>query len=187
MPGHPQPAQRRGRSGRVRARLRRPSSKISAPRSLGSKACVAAKTLIGAPRGISVYDDFAHHPTAVRETLKALRQKHPSGKLYAVFEPPLCHCVPQPAPARVHRMLGRRRRGTVRPARPRQPRRRRTPRSRRRRHRAKRARPQTPDKCPPSTPSWPSSPRAPNPATPSPLLSNGAFGGIYPKLLNQLA
>jgi UDP-N-acetylmuramate: L-alanyl-gamma-D-glutamyl-meso-diaminopimelate ligase len=43
--------------------------------------------LIGAPRGISVYDDFAHHPTAVRETLRALRQKHPSGKLLAVFEP----------------------------------------------------------------------------------------------------
>ncbi len=43
--------------------------------------------LIGAPRGISVYDDFAHHPTAVRETLRALRQKHPHGKLIAVFEP----------------------------------------------------------------------------------------------------
>jgi UDP-N-acetylmuramate: L-alanyl-gamma-D-glutamyl-meso-diaminopimelate ligase len=43
--------------------------------------------LIGAPRGISVYDDFAHHPTAVRETLRALRQKHPQGRLIAVFEP----------------------------------------------------------------------------------------------------
>jgi UDP-N-acetylmuramate: L-alanyl-gamma-D-glutamyl-meso-diaminopimelate ligase len=43
--------------------------------------------LIGTPRGISVYDDFAHHPTAVRETLRALRQKHPAGKLFAVFEP----------------------------------------------------------------------------------------------------
>jgi UDP-N-acetylmuramate: L-alanyl-gamma-D-glutamyl-meso-diaminopimelate ligase len=43
--------------------------------------------LIGAPRGISVYDDFAHHPTAVRETLRALRQKHAQGKLIAVFEP----------------------------------------------------------------------------------------------------
>jgi UDP-N-acetylmuramate: L-alanyl-gamma-D-glutamyl-meso-diaminopimelate ligase len=43
--------------------------------------------LIGAPRGISVYDDFAHHPTAVRETLRALRQKHPRGRLHAVFEP----------------------------------------------------------------------------------------------------
>jgi len=43
--------------------------------------------LIGAPRGISIYDDFAHHPTAVRETLRALRQKHPRGRLIAVFEP----------------------------------------------------------------------------------------------------
>ena len=43
--------------------------------------------LIGVPRGIAVYDDFAHHPTAVRETLRALRQRHPAGKLLAVFEP----------------------------------------------------------------------------------------------------
>ncbi|HEY6077953.1 MAG TPA: Mur ligase family protein [Polyangiaceae bacterium] len=43
--------------------------------------------LLGSPRGIAVYDDFAHHPTAVRETLRALRQKHPHGKLLAVFEP----------------------------------------------------------------------------------------------------
>jgi UDP-N-acetylmuramate: L-alanyl-gamma-D-glutamyl-meso-diaminopimelate ligase len=43
--------------------------------------------LIGEPRGIRVYDDFAHHPTAVRETLRALRQRHPTGKLLAVFEP----------------------------------------------------------------------------------------------------
>ena len=43
--------------------------------------------LLGTPRGILVYDDFAHHPTAVRETLRALRQKHPRGKLLAVFEP----------------------------------------------------------------------------------------------------
>src|SRR5262249_12919573 len=34
-----------------------------------------------------VYDDFAHHPTAVEETLRALRAKHPEGKLIAVFEP----------------------------------------------------------------------------------------------------
>jgi UDP-N-acetylmuramate: L-alanyl-gamma-D-glutamyl-meso-diaminopimelate ligase len=43
--------------------------------------------LLGTPGGVAVYDDFAHHPTAVRETLRALRQKHPSGKLFAVFEP----------------------------------------------------------------------------------------------------
>ncbi len=43
--------------------------------------------LIGTPRGIAVYDDFAHHPTAVRETLSGLRKRHPSGNLIAVFEP----------------------------------------------------------------------------------------------------
>lgn len=43
--------------------------------------------LVASPRGISVYDDFAHHPTAVRETLAALRERHPSGRLLAAFEP----------------------------------------------------------------------------------------------------
>lgn len=38
-------------------------------------------------RGVRVYDDFAHHPTAVRETLAALRARHPEGRLIAVFEP----------------------------------------------------------------------------------------------------
>ncbi len=42
---------------------------------------------IGAPRGIAVYDDFAHHPTAVLETLAALRENHPGGRLLAAFEP----------------------------------------------------------------------------------------------------
>lgn len=43
--------------------------------------------LLGTPNGIALYDDFAHHPTAVDETLRALRSRHPSGKLWAVFEP----------------------------------------------------------------------------------------------------
>ncbi len=43
--------------------------------------------LIGEPRGVRVYDDFAHHPTAVGETLRALRTRHPGGALWAVFEP----------------------------------------------------------------------------------------------------
>jgi UDP-N-acetylmuramate: L-alanyl-gamma-D-glutamyl-meso-diaminopimelate ligase len=42
--------------------------------------------LLGKPRGALVYDDFAHHPTAVRETLAALRARHPTGRLFAVFE-----------------------------------------------------------------------------------------------------
>jgi UDP-N-acetylmuramate: L-alanyl-gamma-D-glutamyl-meso-diaminopimelate ligase len=43
--------------------------------------------LLGTPDGVFVYDDFAHHPTAVRETLLALRTRHPDAKLFAVFEP----------------------------------------------------------------------------------------------------
>lgn len=42
--------------------------------------------LLGAPGGVLVYDDFAHHPTAVDETLQALRGKHPGGRLWAIFE-----------------------------------------------------------------------------------------------------
>lgn len=38
-------------------------------------------------RGVRVYDDFAHHPTAVDETLRALRARHAEGALFAVFEP----------------------------------------------------------------------------------------------------
>lgn len=43
--------------------------------------------LLGRPNSIAVYDDFAHHPTAVDETLRALRSRHTGGKLWAVFEP----------------------------------------------------------------------------------------------------
>ena len=43
--------------------------------------------LRGEVNGIAVYDDFAHHPTAVRETVGAIRQKHPDRRLIAVFEP----------------------------------------------------------------------------------------------------
>jgi UDP-N-acetylmuramate: L-alanyl-gamma-D-glutamyl-meso-diaminopimelate ligase len=43
--------------------------------------------LLGSPRGIRLYDDFAHHPTAVRETLAGLRARHREGRLFAVYEP----------------------------------------------------------------------------------------------------
>jgi UDP-N-acetylmuramate: L-alanyl-gamma-D-glutamyl-meso-diaminopimelate ligase len=36
---------------------------------------------------ILVIDDFAHHPTAVRETIVAIRQRYPDRRLWAVFEP----------------------------------------------------------------------------------------------------
>jgi UDP-N-acetylmuramate: L-alanyl-gamma-D-glutamyl-meso-diaminopimelate ligase len=37
--------------------------------------------------GVNVYDDFAHHPTAVEKTLAGLKQRHPGGRLLAAFEP----------------------------------------------------------------------------------------------------
>src|SRR5581483_1715217 len=41
----------------------------------------------GEVNGITVIDNFAHHPTAVRETLSALRTKYSDRRLVAVFEP----------------------------------------------------------------------------------------------------
>ncbi|HXG85447.1 MAG TPA: UDP-N-acetylmuramate:L-alanyl-gamma-D-glutamyl-meso-diaminopimelate ligase, partial [Pyrinomonadaceae bacterium] len=41
----------------------------------------------GIERGVTVIDDFAHHPTAVEETLKALKMKYAGKRLIAVFEP----------------------------------------------------------------------------------------------------
>ena len=41
----------------------------------------------GEVAGVTVIDDFAHHPTAVEETLKALRMKYDGRRLIAVFEP----------------------------------------------------------------------------------------------------
>ena len=39
-------------------------------------------------RGITVYDDFAHHPTAIRTTVDGLRRKvGPDSRILAVFEP----------------------------------------------------------------------------------------------------
>jgi UDP-N-acetylmuramate: L-alanyl-gamma-D-glutamyl-meso-diaminopimelate ligase len=37
--------------------------------------------------GVTIIDDFAHHPTAIRETLRALRAVYPQARLWAVLEP----------------------------------------------------------------------------------------------------
>src|SRR6266571_4879314 len=41
----------------------------------------------GIAGGVTVVDDFGHHPTAIRETLRALRIKYPEQKVWAIFEP----------------------------------------------------------------------------------------------------
>ena len=72
---------------------------FAAARSLGLSREVIAKafrTFRGVKRrqeprgeigGIMVLDDFAHHPTAVRETIEGIRQRYPERRLWAVFEP----------------------------------------------------------------------------------------------------
>ncbi len=43
--------------------------------------------VVGVADGVTVYDDFAHHPTAVAETLAGLRASNPTARIWAVFEP----------------------------------------------------------------------------------------------------
>ena len=43
--------------------------------------------IVGVVDGVTVYDDFAHHPTAVAETLAGLRASNPDARIWAVFEP----------------------------------------------------------------------------------------------------
>ncbi len=43
--------------------------------------------VVGEASGVTVIDDFAHHPTAVLATLGALRGRHPGARLWLVFEP----------------------------------------------------------------------------------------------------
>ena len=41
--------------------------------------------------GVVVYDDYGHHPTAIRETMRAIRQREPGRRLWAVYEPLTYH------------------------------------------------------------------------------------------------
>jgi UDP-N-acetylmuramate: L-alanyl-gamma-D-glutamyl-meso-diaminopimelate ligase len=43
--------------------------------------------IFGEAGGVTVYDDFAHHPTAIAETLAGLRAANPHRRMWAVFEP----------------------------------------------------------------------------------------------------
>jgi len=60
----------------------------AAVRALGAYRGVKRRQEVcGEPGGVLVMDDFAHHPTAVRETVAAVRARHPGRRLVAVFEP----------------------------------------------------------------------------------------------------
>jgi UDP-N-acetylmuramate: L-alanyl-gamma-D-glutamyl-meso-diaminopimelate ligase len=43
--------------------------------------------LRGVASGVAVYDDFAHHPTAIAETLAGVRAAYPDRRIWAIFEP----------------------------------------------------------------------------------------------------
>ncbi len=45
----------------------------------------------GESGGVVVYDDYGHHPTAIRETVVAMRQREPGRRLWAVYEPLTYH------------------------------------------------------------------------------------------------
>jgi UDP-N-acetylmuramate--alanine ligase len=45
----------------------------------------------GEGSGVVVYDDYGHHPTAIRETLAAIRQREPGRRVWAVYEPLTYH------------------------------------------------------------------------------------------------
>jgi UDP-N-acetylmuramate--alanine ligase len=46
---------------------------------------------VGEAGGVVVYDDYGHHPSAIRETLAAVRQREPGRRVWAVYEPLTFH------------------------------------------------------------------------------------------------
>jgi UDP-N-acetylmuramate: L-alanyl-gamma-D-glutamyl-meso-diaminopimelate ligase len=53
----------------------------------GFRGVARRQEVVGTFAGVTVIDDFAHHPTAVAGTLAALRARYPDRRLWAVFEP----------------------------------------------------------------------------------------------------
>ncbi len=51
------------------------------------KGVLRRQSLRGEQRGVTVIDDFGHHPTAIGQTLQGMRQRYPGRRLWAVFEP----------------------------------------------------------------------------------------------------
>ena len=102
---HVQRAERAGhdRCRRRRRKSRRRRRRPACPTFRGVRRRLERR---GAARGVAVYDDFAHHPTAVRETLAAgggVAETAPAGRIWAVFEPRSRHRVPPRVPGGVRR------------------------------------------------------------------------------------
>jgi UDP-N-acetylmuramate: L-alanyl-gamma-D-glutamyl-meso-diaminopimelate ligase len=63
-------------------------SKAKIDQALASFSGIARRQEIrGEARGVTVIDDFGHHPTAIAQTLQALRHRYPGHRLWAIFEP----------------------------------------------------------------------------------------------------
>ncbi|MGE4233622.1 MAG: UDP-N-acetylmuramate--L-alanine ligase [Bacteriovoracia bacterium] len=70
---------------------------LAAARQFDPEKCAAAlaqykgvkrrQEVYGVAKGVTIIDDFAHHPTAVRETINAIRGRYPESRLIACFEP----------------------------------------------------------------------------------------------------
>ncbi len=76
------------RSRRSRSRPRSASASERIAEGLRRFAGVKRRLeVVGVADGVTVYDDFAHHPTAVAETLAGLRAANPGARIWAVFEP----------------------------------------------------------------------------------------------------
>ena len=43
--------------------------------------------IVGEVNGITIIDDFAHHPTSVKETIQSIRDRFPEKRIWAIFEP----------------------------------------------------------------------------------------------------
>jgi UDP-N-acetylmuramate: L-alanyl-gamma-D-glutamyl-meso-diaminopimelate ligase len=54
---------------------------------LSFKGIARRQEVRGEVRGVKVIDDFGHHPTAIAQTLSALRHRYPGQRLWAIFEP----------------------------------------------------------------------------------------------------
>lgn len=63
------------------------SARVMAEALIAFKGIKRRQEVRGVRRGVTVIDDFAHHPTAVRETLAAVRRHYAGARLIAVFEP----------------------------------------------------------------------------------------------------
>ncbi|MGI8923980.1 MAG: D-alanine--D-alanine ligase [Fimbriimonadales bacterium] len=71
------------------------AEKIGIPRqgaldaAASARGCVRRLEWIGELNGITVYDDYAHHPTEIAASLEAIRGAHPNNRIIAVFQPHL--------------------------------------------------------------------------------------------------